>query len=44
MQAAFGVAPLQAGARGRILLFGAALMLSVEAEKRLLRRLGMAAG
>nr|MBV0880932.1 cation-transporting P-type ATPase [Noviherbaspirillum sp. L7-7A] len=43
MQAAFGTAPLQAGAWGRILLFGVALMLIVEAEKWLLRRAGMAA-
>ncbi|WP_194715100.1 cation-transporting P-type ATPase [Noviherbaspirillum soli] len=43
MQAAFGTAPLQAGAWGRILLFGVALMLVVEAEKWLLRRTGMAA-
>ena len=43
MQAAFGTAPLQAGAWGRILLFGVALMLIVEAEKWLLRRTGMAA-
>ena len=43
MQAAFGTAPLQAGAWGRILLFGVTLMLIVEAEKWLLRRAGMAA-
>jgi magnesium-transporting ATPase (P-type) len=43
MQAAFGTAPLEAGAWGRILLFGVALMLIVEVEKWLLRRAGMAA-
>ena len=43
MQAAFGTAPLQAGAWGRILLFGILLMLIVEAEKWLLRRTGLAA-
>lgn len=43
MQAAFGTAPLQAGAWGRILLFGVALMLVVEGEKWLLRRAGTAA-
>ena len=42
MQHAFGTAPLQAGAWGRILLFGVALALIVEAEKWLLRRAGMA--
>ena len=42
MQAAFGTAGLQAGAWGRIVLFGVALMLIVEAEKWLLRRAGMA--
>jgi magnesium-transporting ATPase (P-type) len=43
MQHAFGTAPLQAGAWGRIMLFGVALMLIVEGEKWLLRRTGMAA-
>ena len=40
MQQAFGTAPLQAGAWGRILLFGVALALIVEGEKWLLRRIG----
>ena len=43
MQEAFGTAPLQAGAWGRIVLFGVALMLIVEGEKWLLRRAGIAA-